>query len=62
MISKWIIDKVTQRNPTLQEFIENYGDLNKGGFQIDALNSKLPIGSELVSEKNAKVMADFENP
>ena len=35
MISKWIIDKVTQRNPTLQEFIENYENLNKAGFQID---------------------------
>ena len=34
MISKWIIDKVTQRNPTLQEFIENYENLNKAGFQI----------------------------
>ena len=35
MISKWIIDKVTQRNPTLQEFIENYENLNKAGFQIN---------------------------
>ena len=47
MISKWIIDKVTQRNPTLQEFIENYGDLNKEGFQINAL--KLIIGSRLIN-------------
>ena len=49
MISKWIIDKVTQRNPTLQEFIENYGDLNKGGFQINASFSKLTIGSVVLS-------------
>ena len=51
MISKWIIDKVTQRNPTLQDFIENYGDLNKGGFRINASFSKFPIGSEVVSDK-----------
>ena len=36
MISKWIIDKVTQRNPTLQEFIENYENLNKAGFRINS--------------------------
>ena len=43
MISKWIIDKVTQRNPTLQDFIENYGDLNKAGFQINFINLVLSL-------------------
>ena len=28
MISKWIIDRVAQQNPTLKEFVTNYPRLN----------------------------------
>ena len=29
MISKWILDRLNQRNPTLAEYVDNYGSLNE---------------------------------
>ena len=40
MISKWIFDKVKQRNPTLAEYVDNYGSLNQQS-QITAKSSEM---------------------
>ena len=40
MISKWIFDKVKQRNPTLAEYVDNYGSLNQQS-QITAKSNEM---------------------
>ena len=46
MISKWILDRVKQRNPTLAEYVDNYGSLNEQSITAkssEMAESTLPV-------------------